>query len=59
LALLDQLLGATETENADGSVTETAGLFGFSLLVSTFDSAGNLESVTLLGINVTFLFELL
>jgi hypothetical protein len=34
-------------------------LFGFSLLVSTFNPSGNLESVALFGINVTFLFELL
>jgi len=59
LGVFDQLLGATETVNADGSVTETAHLFGFPLLVSTFSSSGSLESVTLFGINVTFLFELL
>ncbi|HTU92465.1 MAG TPA: immunoglobulin domain-containing protein [Gemmataceae bacterium] len=57
LGLFDQLLGATETVNADGSVTETARVFGFPLLVSTFNSSGNLESVTLFGINVTVLFE--
>jgi hypothetical protein len=59
LALLDAFFGATETVNADGSVTETASFFGIPWLVSTFDSSGNLESVTLLGINVTILFELL
>jgi hypothetical protein len=58
LAMLDSLLGETETVNADGSVTETTSLFGIQLLVSTFDSSGNLESVTLFGINITFLFEL-
>ena len=59
LGLFDQFLGAAETVNADGSVTETARLFGFPLLVSTFNSSGNLESVTFFGINVTVLFELL
>src|SRR5262249_50948907 len=59
LALLDSFLGASETLNADGSVTETASFFGIPLLVSTFDSSGNLENVTLLGIDVTILFELL
>ena len=58
LGLFDQFLGAAETVNADGSVTETARLFGFPLLVSTFNSSGNLESVTFFGINVTVLFEL-
>ena len=45
--------------NADGSVTVTDSIFGFPLLVSTFDSSGNLKSVLWLGINVTALFELL
>jgi hypothetical protein len=30
--------------------------FGIPLFVSTYDSAGNLESVTVFGINITFLF---
>ena len=58
LAWFDQLLGAIETVNADGSATETASIYGIPLLKSIFDSAGKLESVTLLGINVTPLFEL-
>lgn len=59
LAFLDSVLAATETLSADGSITETAGLFGIPILVSTFNSSGDLVSVTLLGINVTALFELL
>jgi hypothetical protein len=31
--------------------------FGFPLIESLYDGAGNLVSVTLFGINVTFLFE--
>jgi hypothetical protein len=58
LAILVSLLGPTETVNADGSVTETTSFFGIQLLVSAFDSSGNLESVTLFGMNITFLFEL-
>jgi hypothetical protein len=59
LSFFDSLLAATETVNADGSVTETASFFGIPLLVSTFDSSGHLESVFMFGINVTLLFELL
>ena len=59
LAFFNSLFGATETVNADGSVTETASFFGIPLLISTFDPSGHLESVYLLGINVTLLFELL
>ncbi|MHB1424226.1 MAG: beta strand repeat-containing protein [Gemmataceae bacterium] len=59
LALFDQLLGGIETVNADGSVTVTDNVFGFPLLVANFSPSGGLESVTLFGINVTFLFELL
>jgi uncharacterized repeat protein (TIGR03803 family) len=59
LALFDSLLGGTETVNANGTETVTDSFFGIPLLVSTFDSSGKLESVTLFGINVTALFELL
>jgi hypothetical protein len=57
LALLDAFLGAIETVIPYESETVTDSLFGFTLLVSTYDASGNLESVSLLGFNVTFLFE--
>jgi hypothetical protein len=50
------LFQGTETVNADGTETITDSILGIPLFVSTFDSAGNLVSVTLFGINVTFLF---
>jgi hypothetical protein len=50
---------STNTVKANGTETITDSFFGFPFLVSTFGSSGNLESVTLLGINVTLLFELL
>jgi subtilase family serine protease len=56
LALFDSLLGAIEKVNDDGTVTLTDSLFGTPLLVATFDRSGHLEKVTLLGIDVTFLF---
>jgi hypothetical protein len=55
LALFDQLFHAAEMLNADGTVTVTANLFGISL-ISHYNSAGTLVSVTLFGINVTSLF---
>jgi uncharacterized repeat protein (TIGR03803 family) len=59
LAFFDSLLAGTETVNAEGTATVTDSFFGFPLLVATFDSSGDLESVTLFGINFTLLFELL
>lgn len=56
LAMLDSLLGGTETVNANGTETITDSLFGIPLIVATFDNSGHLVSVTLLGFNVTFLF---
>ncbi len=51
LAFLNSLLGAaTETVNADRSITVTNSFFGFPLLVSTYDASGNFVSATLLGI---------
>jgi hypothetical protein len=58
LALFDALLGGIETVNGGGTETVTDSLFGIPLLVSTYDGAGDLMSVTLFGINVTSLFEL-
>jgi len=58
LAFFNSLLRTIETINANRTETLTASFFGIPLLVSTFNSSGNLESVTLLGINVTILFEL-
>ncbi len=59
LAFFDSLLGAGETVNGNETEKVTDSIFGFSLLVSLYDGAGNLVSVTLFGINVTSLFELL
>ncbi len=56
LGFFDQLLHGIETVNADGTTTVTDSLFGLPLLVSTFGSFGQLESVLFLGINITFLF---
>jgi hypothetical protein len=56
LAFIDSLLGGIETVNGNGTETITDSVFGIPLIVSTFDSSGNLESVTLFGINITFLF---
>lgn len=57
LAFFDSFLGGIETVNY-GNRTETIvdSFFGFPLLVSTFNSSGNLVSVTLFGFNVTFIF---
>ena len=57
LAFFDALLGGVETVNGNGTETVIDRIFGFPLFISTYDSAGNLESVTLLGINLTTLFE--
>lgn len=56
LEFIDQLLNGIETVNADGTATVTDDLFGLPLLVSTFDASGQLENVSFLGMNVTFLF---
>ncbi len=56
LSLFDSLLGGVQTMNSDGTVTVIDRFFGIPLLVATYDSSGNLVSVTLFGINVTFLF---
>jgi hypothetical protein len=48
--------GGRFRDNPDGSVTVTDSLFGIPL-VSSYDSSGNLLSVTLFGFNVTALFE--
>ena len=45
--------------NGNGTETVIDCFFGIPLFVSIYDSAGNLESVTVFGINVTILFELL
>jgi uncharacterized repeat protein (TIGR03803 family) len=57
LAMLDSLFGGIETVNANGTETIVDDLFGITQLVATFDSSGNLMSVDLFGIDVTFLFE--
>jgi hypothetical protein len=56
LALFDQFLKGVETLNADGTVTVTDSIFGLTLLVSTYNSAGNLVRVTFLGFDITLLF---
>jgi hypothetical protein len=57
LALINIFFGGgTETINGNGTETITDSLFGVPLLVSTFDSSGNLMSASLLGINITFWF---
>ena len=57
LAFFDALLGAIETVNSNGTVTVIDRLFGIPLLASTYNSSGGLQSVTLFGINITFLFS--
>lgn len=59
LAFFNQLFGGIEAVNANGTETVTDSFLGFPLLVSTFDSAGNLVSVRLLGFDVTLLFWIL
>ncbi len=56
LALFNSLLGGVEKVNANGTETITDSIFGFPLLVATFDHTGKLTSVDLFGIDVTFLF---
>jgi hypothetical protein len=55
LALFDQELKGIEAMSADGTVTVTDNFFG-CLLVSTYDSAGYLVSVTFFGLNITAIF---
>jgi hypothetical protein len=51
--MLNQMLGGgIETVNGNGTETVRDSLFGFPLLVSTFDGSGNLVGATLLGIPV-------
>jgi hypothetical protein len=57
LAFFDSLLGGVEKGNGDGTWTVTDSFFGIPLIVSTYDSSGNLMNVTFFGINVTTLFE--
>jgi hypothetical protein len=59
LAFFNSLLQGTETVNADGTETITDSFFGIPLIVSTFDSQGNIQDVTLFGFDVTLLFLLL
>jgi hypothetical protein len=42
--------------NGNGTETIVDHFLGFPLLICTFDSSGNLISVTLFGFNVMFLF---
>jgi hypothetical protein len=58
LAFLDQLSGAVEIVNPNGTETVAESLFGLPLFVSTYNASGNLVSVTIFGINITFLFLL-
>jgi hypothetical protein len=59
LAFLDSLLGGIETINGNNTETVIDRIFGIPLLVSSYDGAGNLTNVSLFGIDVTLLFELL
>ncbi len=58
LALFDSFLHGVETGNGQGIWTVTDSFLGIPLLVSNYDSAGNLMNVHLFGFNVTALFEL-
>ncbi len=59
LGLFDSLLAGVETVNSNRTETVVDSFFGMPLLVSTYDSAGDLMSATLFGIDITFLIELL
>jgi hypothetical protein len=50
VAFFDLLLGAIQTINANGTETVTASFLGTSLVVATYDSAGNFVVTTLMGI---------
>jgi hypothetical protein len=57
LAFINSLFGGgIETLNGNGIVASTDYFFGIPLLVSTFNSSGQLMSVSLLGIDIAFLF---
>ena len=56
LTFLNASLGGTETVNSNGTVTVIDRLFGIPLLVSTYNTTGGLQSVTLFGINIPVLF---
>jgi hypothetical protein len=58
LAFLSQLLGGIETVNPHGT-SITGYFFGIPLLAATFDDSGNLQDATLLGLDITFLVNLL
>ncbi len=49
LTLLDSLLGAVETVDANDTETVTDSLFGIPLVVATYDGSGNFVSATLFG----------
>jgi hypothetical protein len=49
LALINTLLGGIETINANGTETIVYSLFGYPLIVATYDSSGHFVSATLLG----------
>jgi probable HAF family extracellular repeat protein len=59
LAFFDSLLAGVETVNGNETETVIDRFFGIPLFISTYDGAGNLMSVTLFGIDVTLLIELL
>jgi uncharacterized repeat protein (TIGR03803 family) len=52
LALIYSLLGSSELVNTNGTETVTNGLFGFTLIVATYDSSGNFVYAVFLGIDV-------
>ncbi len=58
LVFLAELLGGIETVNAHGT-SLTGDFFGIPLLAATFDDSGNLQDATLLGLDITFLVNLL
>jgi len=59
LGFLDALLAGVETVNGNGTETVVDSIFGIPLFISLYDSAGKLMSVTLFGIDITFLVEML
>ncbi len=52
LALLNEFIGAIAKVNANDTVTFTYSLFGFPLIVATYDSSGHFVSATLFGVSV-------
>jgi hypothetical protein len=59
LQIIDALLSGVEKINDNGTETVIDSFFGIPLFISTYDGAGDLMRVTLFGIDVTGLFELL